>query len=527
MEKNALKERVRGVPRQGGMLKASAILLMAGPVIDQLLSIVMKDYHARTTLFFSLLTVVGGVLLLTAKGKKANWMIGGALALLGAAALTNQVILLVSLAAWVVSVQGVSWNKIPAFLPDRFRMPLLNLVATVLAVLSALLCLQSIRYLPTRLVPMALAAVGAILLCGNVEAETFMPASPEERAQMVPGMRYRSVPAAGTLCLAGALLVLADGLMDLVNLFMVESFEVRLLELLWPLLVVAAGVLLVRSDRDKHVLPASALLLACQLRMLFVLRQMAMYSDGELGRQTPMAALLFGAELMMLLGAVGFTWNRPVGKRSMPLISAIAAALAAANGIWAEVIQIGFLVEYFQIGGQGNPGLFRNLITAILLPLGLILVNLAMEGREAPPKAWKVDGDKYRRGFSGFVHGFYSDVGGKIQLVAKICGLIYLIVGLLGAVVMALSVVLLLLQLFGLIPPYFSAASLLLSGLIAVVSALILAAGTWPLYAFGQITADVHAIRKEGVASGKAEGAAVPVSDRSADPANPDELPEL
>ena len=118
-------------------------------------------------------------------------------------------------------------------------------------------------------------------------------------------------------------------------------------------------------------------------------------------------------------------------------------------------------------------------------------------------------------------------MGGKIQLVAKICGLIYLIVGLLGAVVMALSVVLLLLQLFGLIPPYFSAAWLLLSGLIAVVSSLILAAGTWPLYAFGQITADVHAIRKEGVASVKAEGAAVPVSDRSADPANPDELPEL
>lgn len=489
MEKNALKERVRGVPRQGGMLKASAIILMAGPVIDQLLSIVMEDYHARTTLFFSLLTIVGGVLLLTAKGKKANWMIGGALALLGAAALTNQVVLLVSLAAWVVSLQGVSWNKIPAFLPDRFRMPLLNLVATVLAVLSALLCLQSIRYLPMRLLPMALAAVGAILLCGNVEAETFMPASPEERAQMVPGVRYRSVPAAGGLCLA--------------------------------------GVLLVRGDRDKHVLPASVLLLACQLRMLFVLRQMAMYSDGELGSQTPMAALLFGAELMMLLGAVGFTWNRPVGKRAMPLISAIAAALAAANGIWAEVIQIGILVEYFQAGGQGNPSLFKNLITAILLPLGLLLVNLAMEGREAPPKAWKVDGDKYRRGFSGFVHGFYSDVGGKIQLVAKICGLIYLILGLVGVAVMALSVVLLLLQLFGLIPPYFSAASLLLSGLIAVVSSLILAAGTWPLYAFGQMIADVHAIRKEGVASGKAEGAAVPVSDRSADPANPDELPEL
>lgn len=103
MEQKPLKERVRGVPRQGGMLKASAILLMAGPVIDQLLDLVLVDYHARITLFLSLLTIVGGVLLLTAKGKRANWMIGGALALLGAAAQTNQVVLLVSLAAWVVS----------------------------------------------------------------------------------------------------------------------------------------------------------------------------------------------------------------------------------------------------------------------------------------------------------------------------------------------------------------------------------------------------------------------------------------
>ena len=441
MEKNAWKERVRGVPRQGGLLKAAAVLIMAGAVVDQLLAIVMEDYYARITLF---------------------------------------------------------------------------------------LCLENIRYSPLSLLPMALAAVGAILLCGNVEAETYMPASREERAQMEPGMRYRSVPAAGTLCLAGALLVLADGLLEIVDLFMMMgSFEVSLLQLLWPLLVIAAGVLLARGDRDKHVLPASVLLLVCQLRLLFVLRQMAMYSDGELGSQTPMAALLFAAELMMLLGAVGFTWNRPVGKRSVPLISAIAAALAAVNGIWAEVIQLDFLIGYFQTGGEGNPSLFKNLITAILLPLGLLLVNLAMEGRQAPPKAWKVDGDKYRRGFSGFVHGFYSDVGGKIQLVAKICGLIYLILGLVGALVMVLSVVVLLLQLFGLIPPYFSPVSLLLSGLIAVVSALILAAGTWPLYAFGQMTADVHAIRKEGVTSGKTEGAAVPVSDHSAEAANPDELPEL
>ena len=34
---------------------------------------------------------------------------------------------------------------------------------------------------------------------------------------------------------------------------------------------------------------------------------------------------------------VGFAWNRPVGKtRQLPVLNAIAAALAAANGIWGE-----------------------------------------------------------------------------------------------------------------------------------------------------------------------------------------------
>ena len=69
-----------------------------------------------------------------------------------------------------------------------------------------------------------------------------------------------------------------------------------------------------------------------------------------------------------------------------------------------------------------------------------------------------------------------------------------------------------------------------MTGLIIMASALILAVGTWPLYAFGQITADLHAIRKEGVhASGAAEvpavGSAASGTGTSAD--NPDELPEL
>ena len=37
------------------------------------------------------------------------------------------------------------------------------------------------------------------------------------------------------------------------------------------------------------------------------------------------------------------------------------------------------------------------------LPVGLVLVNLAMEPRQLPARAWKVDGGKYRRGLGGFV----------------------------------------------------------------------------------------------------------------------------
>ncbi len=128
-----------------------------------------------------------------------------------------------------------------------------------------------------------------------------------------------------------------------------------------------------------------------------------------------------------------------------------------------------------------NLNMILNLLLYALLPLGLVLVNLAMEGRQAPPKAWKVDGGKYSRGFKGFVASFYTNVGGKLQLLAKISGVLCLILGLLGVVIMLLSVLLLVLQLFGLLSPYFEPLTLTLSGLIAVVSALLLAVSTWPL----------------------------------------------
>lgn len=536
MERNAQRERIQGAPRQGALLTVSAVLLMAGPVVDWILSKVVEDYYTSISIFFCLLTVAGGVLLLTARGRKAGCAVGGALALFGAAVTMNRPLLLAAVVFWVISVVGTSWNKAPGFLPEKFRMPVLNLICVVLAAVSGLQSLPSVKYTPTWLAPLVLATVGAVLLCGNVQAEMFVSLTPEERAQKEPGLRYRSVPTAGFLGFLGALLLLADGAWMLVNIFrLMGSFDVPLSNLLWPALTVAAGVLLLlRSQGEKRLLPAAVLLLIGQLRTLLIMREAAVYADqtGAALQQTQQTALLFFSVLLLLLSAVGFTWNHPVGKtRPVPALNVIAAALAAANGIWATIDLISVSVEAAKTGAELDAGLAQDLLLGLLLPLGLVLVNLAMEARQAPPKAWKVDGGKYSRGLRGFVGSFYTGVGGKLQLLAKISGVLCLILGLLGVVMMLLSILLLLLQLFGLIPPYFEPLSLLLGGLAAVVSALLLAVGTWPLYAFGQIVSDLHAIRKDGVRiSGTAPetaetGPAAPKV--SAAQENPDELPEL
>ena len=69
------------------------------------------------------------------------------------------------------------------------------------------------------------------------------------------------------------------------------------------------------------------------------MRGAAVYADqaGTALQQTRQTALLFFSVLLLLLSAVGFTWNRPVGKDAPPaVLNAIAAALAAANGIWGR-----------------------------------------------------------------------------------------------------------------------------------------------------------------------------------------------
>lgn len=530
MEMRVRKERIRGVPRRGPLFTAAAALLMAAPVVQLILGKVLEDFYRSTTVLPCLLAVAGGILLLTARGKQAGYTVGGLLAILGSSVVISHMLLLPAMLLWGLSAIGVSWNKPVSRLLKGRSLPVLNLAAAILAAVSALLCLDTVGSMPAFALPLALAAVGTVLLCTAADAQTFLPLSPEQRAQQAPRVRYRSVLRPGMLGTLGAVLLLVCEVWQLIDLFrLMSAFHVSLGTLLQPALIIVAAVLLLRAQNGPRLLPAAILLLISQTLALFSMQQTVMYAEemGAALQQTQRIALLFFSVLLLLIGAAGTTWNRPVGKgRPVPLCSAIAAPLAAGNGIWAAVYRVSLIVEEARVDFDSVQGLIRSL----LLPVGLVLVNLAMEGCQAEARGRKVDGSKYRRGLAGFVSNFYSDVGGSLQLLAKICGVLYLIMGILGVVAIVLGIIILLLQLFGLIPPSFDPLSLLMAGLAIIVSALILAVSTWPLYAFGQITADLHAIRKEGVrASGAAEvpaeGSAAPGTGTSAD--NPDELPEL
>ncbi|MDE7262354.1 MAG: hypothetical protein K2N78_09930 [Oscillospiraceae bacterium] len=84
-----------------------------------------------------------------------------------------------------------------------------------------------------------------------------------------------------------------------------------------------------------------------------------------------------------------------------------------------------------------------------------------------------------------FFDKMYSNIGGKLRTLAKVCG----VIGIVCAVICVLVEVLTVFDSFeGIL-----AVSGLMLGLLCVVT-------SWPLYAFGQLVDDVHAIRTGGAA---------------------------
>lgn len=79
-----------------------------------------------------------------------------------------------------------------------------------------------------------------------------------------------------------------------------------------------------------------------------------------------------------------------------------------------------------------------------------------------------------------FLNKLYSNVGGKLQLIAKICGVVGLVCAAIGILVMLLT--------------GFDDEALL-AGIICVVAGISCIVSSWPLYAFGQLVNDVHDMR--------------------------------
>ena len=116
-------------------------------------------------------------------------------------------------------------------------------------------------------------------------------------------------------------------------------------------------------------------------------------------------------------------------------------------------------------------------------------------------------------------------MGGSLQSLARICGGICLVCAFICLLITIFGVVVWFLELLGFIPAEFIPFSSITAGLIGMVSCLLAAVGTWPLYAFGQITSDIRAMRNRNHAENPSPA---DTADRKmSENINPDELPEL
>jgi hypothetical protein len=161
--------------------------------------------------------------------------------------------------------------------------------------------------------------------------------------------------------------------------------------------------------------------------------------------------------------------------------------------------------------------------TLSLLPaIGLVLLNV-FAGSAVVEKRGIMAAFIYR---CRAIHGwFYRDVGGKLQMLAKVQGVICLVIASLAAITAAIG-------LCGFLIYYFFSGTgeyylrLLVIGLSGIAASFIIALPTWLTYAFGQITKDLREVKDEGLTGSGYLDYCYPDTE-SAEAENPDELPEL
>ena len=487
--------------------------------------------------------IAAGVLMLAGRKSASGQTWFAALVLLtvaAAASMDDKLILAAGLLLTALSAAGFGFNRAPGFLPESFRMPVLNLVSVVLELLHAIssFSIMEQRYrvydesslfssswekIPTvdaaGMVALSLAlAAGAVLLNLCVKAQMVdRTAQPKERPA-----RVKSVPGQGPLVTAAAILILLN-LVDFFWSILQGHNYFTPIALLWALVVpVAGGLLLVKEGRDRRALAAIILLVADGL---YYYRMTNFLTTTDL-----LLALL--PAVLMLAATIGLSWNRVPEKLPAPLrvpVLNLAAGAVALVQILMLLWKYLLREEHPELSGD----VLIHLVLALLTPVALLLLNLGMEARLAAPRKSQLHGQTYAKGLTGIIQRFYGDVGSSLKMLAKIYGVLCLIAFLLFAVVAALGVLTFLLALVDLSD--MEGTELILMGLVGMLSSVILAVGSWPLYAFGQITSDIREIKTHGLSAAPAASAAPQTEDpkqtqSAAAPQaeeNPDDLPEL
>lgn len=538
MKINVSKVRTQAVLRQGSpLLLLSIILLIAGGAIQLVLG--HTAFGAASWLFlpdsYLIATIAVGILLLLTRKTPELYFV--ALLILipifnlmgtGGGAVCWALLLM------LVSAIGVPGNIAPSFLPQPIRIPVLNLAAGLLTLVGALQSLEgadvdalskyrleafraskltSINLIIPVVVALLLFA-GILLLSLSVEAQTVDAAA--DPRQLTP--RMQSIPRLGErlLTIGAALLILYYAAAIVGALWSSKSVSTipSILRLYAPGLI--AGILLLnQKGHSRHYLVAMALLLV----------PVAVNTLAGVASGTYTLLFLLPA-LLMLLAAIGVPWNitlttLPKGLQ-IPALNLAAAALLVARIVRSLFVYLRSILDASDKLAQIGLGL-KSFIPFLLLSVGLILLNLCLDAREVHTAMERPDGTKYKAGLFGLVGRFYQDVGGNLQKLAKIQGIICLVLAGLSVLAMALGLVAGLLgnvldardlrELFVLVP----------SGAIGVLSSLVLAVATWPLYAFGQITSDVHKMSDKGSSIGGTSTA--PAAGPQEE--NPDDLPEL
>ena len=335
--------------------------------------------------------------------------------------------------------------------------------------------------------PMAMAALALALACLGCEAAVL---ERDVRA-------YRTVPAGSKCFTIGAWLYLAAAAIQVLLLFQSGGSEsVPVLPLILGILAAFSAVKLIgKESRENWYFPGLVLMLAV------------------FGLRMPM--------VLMLLAAIGFAFNKPLFRKlRLPLLNLLAI-------LWQLYLSIrefpGLRQAYRTAKAVGSENtVLTALFPTLIFLAAIILLNLGSDYRDKPTGSLLRKLDAW----------CYQDVGSRLKSIAHWIGRVFLGIGCLAVLELGLSLLLgfFVNGTFLTLSPELLARmanwentlkNLRIPALIALGASVLNVVLTFPLFAFGQITVDVHSMREEGPRS-----VSTPVPETAMGD-NPDELPEL